>query len=59
MYDGEADTYVYKGKLIFEVDNASGIFGLLDYFRKYIFLYFEQFLSYLGFCVQKFEKWPF
>ncbi len=34
VYDGEADTYVYKGKLIFEVDNASGIFGLLDYFRK-------------------------
>jgi hypothetical protein len=30
-----------------------------DYLKKGIFLYFEQFLPYLGFYGQKFEKWPF
>ncbi len=48
--------------MIFKADNGSGIFELgkdfEDYFRKGIFLYFEWFLPYLVFYVQKFEKLP-
>jgi hypothetical protein len=48
--------------MIFKIDNASSNFGLakdiLDYFRKVILFCFVAFLSFSGFCVEKFEKSP-
>jgi hypothetical protein len=52
--------HVYKGTVIFQVGNASGIFGLgkyfQDYFIKGIYLYFYQFLPCLGFVSKNLKK---
>jgi hypothetical protein len=41
--------YIYWGKTKF----------LREYFRKGIFLGFEQFVTKICFCVKTFDNWPF
>jgi hypothetical protein len=60
------DIHVYNRVVTFYEENwnTSYIFGIsknkfLEYFRKTIFLYFEQFLPYFSFCVEFFKKWSF
>jgi hypothetical protein len=54
--------HIYYGAVIFQVGNASGIFGLekdfQDYFIKGIYLYFERFLLIWGFVLKNVKNDP-